>query len=139
MSRVKVSVDKESSLKAEIEVAGQTLVIDESDKEIAGPDPYDYILSAIGSCAAITLHMYAKHKQWPLDRVEIKLKHERKHADDCEHCELDEARLTQVVKHVKLYGDLDEKQRQRLKQISDRCPVQKTLVAGITVKSILEH
>ena len=140
MSRVNVSVDKETSLKAEIAVAGQRLVIDESgtDKATRGPDPYDFILGAIGSCAAITLHMYARHKQWPLERVEISLRHERTHAEDCAHCQDEEARLTSVIKHVRLYGELSEEQRQRLKQISDKCPVQKSLVAGIVVKTILE-
>jgi putative redox protein len=140
MSSVKVSVDKETNLTAEIKVGSHTLTIDESDQGdgLKGPDPYDYILSAIGSCAAITLHMYAKHKQWPLERVEISLRHERIHTDDCEHCAEEQARLTNVVKHVKLYGDLDEKQRERLIQISDKCPVQKTLVAGIKVETILE-
>ena len=141
MSSVKVRVNKDTNLKAEIEVGGQTLVIDESDadKALKGPDPYDFILGAIGSCAAITLHMYAKHKQWPLDRVEISLKHERIHTDDCEHCEEDQARMSNIIKRVKLYGDLDEKQRQRLKHISDRCPVQKTLVAGLSVETFLEE
>ena len=140
MSSVKVIVNKEASLKAEIEVGGQTLLIDESDeaKAVKGPDPYDFILGAMGSCAAITLHMYARHKQWPLDRVEISLQHERIHTNDCAHCEEEQARMSNIIKRLKLYGDLDEKQRQRLKFISDRCPVQKTLVAGLSVETILE-
>lgn len=42
-----------------------------------GPNPYEFLLTALGSCTSMTLHMHAKRKQWPLQRVEIRLKHNR--------------------------------------------------------------
>ena len=40
----------------------------------AGPAHYEYLLSALGSCPAITLRMYAERKQWDLQRVRIDLR-----------------------------------------------------------------
>ncbi len=131
-----VSADSSAPIVANIQAAGQTMVLDESGLETgvkAGPDPYDYIMSALGSCTVITLHMYARRKGWPLERAEVSLSHGRVHAKDCEDCDGQVARLSQVTKHLRLTGDLTPEQRARLKVISTKCPVQKTLDAGIKV------
>ncbi|WP_439883228.1 OsmC family protein [Pontibacter sp. MBLB2868] len=138
---VRVSADSSSPMVANISAGSEHMTIDESgiaQGVKAGADPYDYILAALGSCTVITLHMYAKHKNWPLERAEVSLRHERVHADDCERCGEDGAKLNQVTKRLRLYGNLTEEQRNRLKVISSKCPVQKTLVAGITVETVLE-
>lgn len=134
--------DSSAPLVAHISAGIDNMTIDESGvgegiKE--GADPYDYILAALGSCTVITLHMYAQRKGWPLERAEVSLRHERIHADDCAHCEEKEAKLTHVTKHLRLTGDLTKEQRKRLKVISSKCPVQKTLVAGISVETKLEE
>lgn len=139
---VTVSADSSAPMVARISAGADSMTIDESGiaqgtKE--GADPYDYILAALGSCTVITLHMYAKRKGWPLERAEVSLRHERVHSDDCQHCEQNEAKLTHVTKKLRIYGDLSQEQRDRLKSISSRCPVQKTLVAGISVETILEE
>ncbi|MFD2515449.1 OsmC family protein [Pontibacter locisalis] len=138
---VKVSADSSAPMVANIIAGSEKMTIDESGIAQglkAGADPYDYILAALGSCVVITLHMYAKRKKWPLERAEVSLRHERVHADDCEHCGEKDAKLTQVTKRLRLYGNLTQEQRQRLEVISTKCPVQKTLVAGIIVDTVLE-
>src|SRR6478736_6412838 len=55
--------------------------------EDAGPTPYDLLLAALGACTSMTVRMYANLKGWPLERVEVALRHTRIHAEDCEHCE----------------------------------------------------
>lgn len=125
---------------ARIKAGADVMVIDESGVAQGmktGADPYDYILGALGSCTVITLHMYARRKGWPLEQAIVRLRHERIHADDCEHCGDVAARLSQVTKKLRLVGNLTPEQRQRLMVISSKCPVQKTLQAGMVVETEL--
>jgi putative redox protein len=141
MSVVTVRADSSASLVANMQLAGQNLTIDETGmgQQIkSGPDPYDYIMGALGACTVITLQLYAQRKQWPLEQVSVTLQHERVHPQDCEQCHDAVAKLTQITKRLYLQGNLTADQRQRLEDISARCPVQKTLEAGILVKTILE-
>jgi putative redox protein len=131
-----VSADSSAPMVANIRAGAETMVLDESGEATgvkAGADPYDYIMSALGACTVITLHMYAQRKGWPLERAEVNLRHERVHAKDCENCEDSMAKLSQVTKRLRLTGDLTPEQRKRLTIISSKCPVQKTLEAGIQV------
>lgn len=139
---VRVSADSSAPMVANITAGTEHMTIDESGIAQGiktGADPYDYILAALGSCTVVTLHMYARRKKWPLERAEVSLRHERVHANDCENCGEATAKLSQVTKRLRLYGDLTEAQRQRLEVISTKCPVQKTLIAGIVVDTVLEE
>lgn len=137
---VTVYTDSDAPLVAHISAGADAMVIDESGIAQGlkpGADPYDYILAALGACTVITLHMYARRKEWPLERAEVRLRHERIHAEDCQHCDQVDAKLTHIVKHLRLTGDLTQEQRERLKVIAGKCPVQKTLVAGVSVEAHL--
>ncbi len=100
-----------------------------------GPDPYAYLLASLGACTAITLRMYADRKEWPLEEIHITLNHSRNHAADCADCEAKDVRIDVIKKRLTLLGPLSDEQRKRLVQISDRCPVQKTLANGIRIES----
>ncbi len=54
----------------------------------AGPNPYELLLAALGTCTSITVRMYADRKQWPLESVQIELSCARVHAEDCAACDL---------------------------------------------------
>ncbi|WP_296896288.1 alpha/beta fold hydrolase [Thiohalocapsa sp.] len=100
-----------------------------------GPSPYDLLLMALGACTSMTIRMYADHKGLPLDDVEVRLKHERIHVDDCEaDCDEEiragadkQGRIERIERRIALTGDLTEAQRARLLQIADRCPVHRTM------------
>lgn len=91
-----------------------------------GPTPYVYIKAALGACTAMTIRMYAERKQWPLQDAVITLRHSR-----------DGNKESVFERDIKLVGELDEEQRQRLLDIADRCPVLKTLSHGATILSKL--
>ena len=93
-----------------------------------GPNPYDYLLASLGACTSMTLRMYADHKQWPLEKVAVRLKHSKIHAQDCAECESDSGKVDRIERELEITGDLDETQRARLLEIADRCPVHRTLM-----------
>lgn len=123
-----------TNYRTEITAAGHSLLADEPRAlggGDTGPGPYELLLSAVGSCKAITLRMYADHKGWPLERVILSLRHDRRHAEDCEDCDDPKARLDHIDVEIQLVGDLDDAQRARLAEIADRCPVHRTITGDL--------
>ena len=102
-----------------------------------GPNPYELLLAGLGACTSMTLRMYAGRKEWPLDSVRVTLRHDRVHAKDCEDCERDTGMIDVIDKKLELQGDLTEEQRQRLLDISAKCPVHRTLLNEIKIRSEL--
>jgi putative redox protein len=102
-----------------------------------GPGPYQYLLAALGACTAMTLRMYARQKKWPLEKVTVRLAHEKIHAQDCAECETKEGKIDRIQRSLELDGPLDEAQRQRLLEIADRCPVHRTLTSEIVIQTRL--
>jgi putative redox protein len=111
-------------------VADEPVAVGGSD---AGPDPYALLLAALGACTAMTLRMYADRKKWPLGAIRVELSHSRVYPADCVGCEEPGARVDRIARKIGLSGPLDESQVARLAEIAARCPVHKTLVAGVQV------
>ena len=103
----------------------------------AGANPYELLLAALGSCASITVRMYAESKQWPLQGMHVNLSWARVHADDCLECESEVVMVDGIQMEVSVFGDLSEEQRQRLLQIAERCPVHRTLSAKVPIRARL--
>lgn len=90
-----------------------------------GPSPVTLLLSSLGACTAITLKMYAAHKKWDLQKVEVRLaiNPEGKPEDGS----------TRMDRHITVSGDLTEEQRMRLLEIANKCPVHKILTGTIKI------
>jgi putative redox protein len=96
-----------------------------------GPNPYELLLGSLGTCTAITLRMYAQHKQMDLTSVDITTTFSRELAKDCPECEEDDDTPLDVIRStITIRGTFDEAQRERLTQVASRCPVHKTLTGG---------
>ena len=132
-----VTVRSTTGLRQEVRAGAHALVADEpvsAGGHDAGPDPYSLLLAALGACTAMTLRMYAARKEWPLDGVDIELTHSREHAADCVGCDDPGAKVDVITRRIWVKGDLDAAQVARLTEIAQRCPVHKTLVAGVRVR-----
>jgi putative redox protein len=99
-----------------------------------GPTPYEFLLGSLAACIAITLRLYATHKDIPLTGVDVILEFDRVHADDCVDCdERADGLIERVHSQVTIHGDVTAAQRARLTQVASRCPVHKTLAHGVQI------
>jgi putative redox protein len=125
-----ITVESLGNYRMLLSTANHALVADEP-KDVGdglGPDPYELLLGALGSCTSMTVLMYARRKGWPLRQVKAELSIERIHARDCEDCEQRDGMIDQITVRLHLEGELDQAQRERLAEIATRCPVRKTLL-----------
>ena len=99
-----------------------------------GPGPYELILAALGACMSMTLGLYARRKTIPLRDVVIRLSHGRNYESDCENCVTEDVRLDRIEVQLELTGDLTAEQRAKLLEIAHKCPVHRTLSAGIEIR-----
>lgn len=126
----------------EIMAGRHGLIADESEElggNDFGPSPYEMLNASLGACTAMTLQMYARRKKWDLQEVEVHLSFDRSYRDDCEHCDETDRRLETFEREIVVRGNLDQTQINRLLEIANKCPVHRTLEAGATVTTKLEH
>ena len=102
-----------------------------------GLNPYDLLLASLGSCTSMTIALYARRKQWPLESVTVRLRHAKIHAADCAECETREGKIDRIERDIELAGALTEEQRARLLDIAGKCPVHRTLRSEIDIRTRL--
>ena len=101
----------------------------------SGPGPYDLLLAGLGACTSMTLRLYADNKKLPLERVTVRLMHNKIHATDCANCETKEGMIDRIDRNITMEGDLDAATRKRLLEIADKCPVHRTLKSEINIRT----
>ena len=121
---------------------GQTFQTDEPRElggDDAGPNPYTLLLAALGSCISMTVNLYARRKQWPVENVTVRLRQNRMHAKDCQECNDKEGFIHRIERSVTITGDLSDEQHARLQEIAHKCPVHKTLTSQIVIAEMKDE
>ena len=127
---VVASLDDSDGFTTQMKVGNHFLTADEPTAiggNDFGPSPYELVSAGLSACTAMTVQMYAKRKGWKIDNIEVHTSYSRSHAVDCADCESDAAKIDTFERDIRLTADLDEKQKKRILQIADKCPVHKTL------------
>ncbi|MEE9446801.1 MAG: bifunctional alpha/beta hydrolase/OsmC family protein [Arenicellales bacterium] len=94
-----------------------------------GPSPYEFLLSSLGLCTAMTIRMVAKREQLPLKDVKVHLEKSLSEKD------ANGKRSLILSRKITLLGELDDKQYERLMLVADRCPVHKSLSGDIQINT----
>ena len=101
----------------------------------SGPGPYNLLLAGLGACTSMTLRLYADNKKLPLERVSVRLTHNKIHAEDCLNCETKEGKIDRIDRNITLEGAVSAEDRKRLLEIADKCPVHRTLESEIEIRT----
>ncbi len=123
-----------------VESSGHSFLADEPLKvggTDLGPTPYDLLLSALGTCTAMTIKLVADREAIPLTGVSVDLAHDRCHSADCLAVGEGRPKIEVLSRAITLTGDLSEAQRARLLVIADKCPVHRTLESHPVIRTTL--
>lgn len=123
-----------------LQTKNHSLVADEPESvggDNFGPSPYDLLNASVAACTVMTLKMYAQRKGWDLQEVFVYITNSKKHSDDLGIDTENPGYLDHMSKKLKFVGNLDAKQKQRLKEIASRCPVHRTLEKGVVFDTML--
>jgi putative redox protein len=82
----------------------------------------------------MTVGLYARRKQIPLENITVSLRHSRIHANDCEDCETKAGMLDRIDAQIELSGPLTPEQHSRLMEVAQKCPVHRTLKSEIDIR-----
>lgn len=123
MVTVKATIKKEN-YETLIEAGRRRMIADEP-ADLGGTDlgmnPIELLCGSLASCVSITLRMYADRKQMRLDEVQVTVEFDK------------ETGVFQ--KDIKLFGVLNDSEVEKLKEIAEKCPVNKILSKSNTIKS----
>lgn len=99
-----------------------------------GPSPFELLLASLAACTAMTVRMYAKRKEWAVEKINLSLNHEKVSADACDDCLTLNGKVDIINIDVDFEGDLTEEQVERLKYIAGRCPIHQSLVTETRIR-----
>ena len=128
MASVTANIKKEL-YRIEIESPSGNVVIADEPLESGGKDlgfsPAELLASSLAACTSATLRIYADNKGWDLEEVKLEIDLVRD----------DEANKTVIQRKIELFGNLDEKQRERLLKVANACPVHRILTNPIEINT----
>lgn len=108
-----------------------------------GPTPYDLVSAGLGACTAMTLRMYARHKNIDLGLVSVAVRHSKVHIKDCFDCTDEQragkGRIDRFERVISVDGGVPEGLTEKILEIADKCPVHRTLEHEAKIATRLEQ
>lgn len=135
---VALTGDKESGFTTLIKAGRHSLTADEPvdvGGNDFGPTPYQLLASSLAACTSMTLRMYANRKNMDVKEIKVHVTHSKRYSDDVVKGEEPSARIDHFERIVEIEGDIDEKQRERMLEIANMCPVRKTLEGRMVINT----
>ena len=120
----------DENYKTTIQVNGHEVIADEpidSGGGDAGPSSTHLLLSSLGACTAVTMRMYAERKEWNLGDISINMRIEQETKNG--------TMVSEISSEITFSEELDSDQRERILIIADKCPIHKTLMGEINIKT----
>ncbi len=131
--RTRASARREgTTLKHSVQIRDHQLTVDEPPQEGGqdlGPDPQELLAASLASCTAITMEMYAARKGWDIGHVEV----------DVSYCQAERGAPTRFELVMRLQDDLPAEQVERLRSISERCPIHRALEGEVIFQERIER
>ena len=126
-----------SNFITEVFTGKHQFIADEPEKEGGqdlGPSPYDLLASALATCTAMTLRMYIDRKKWNVDEILVHVEHNKEHSDDS-NPDSEAGMIDILERKIEVFGNLDDDQKRKLLEIANKCPVHRTLLSEMTIRS----
>lgn len=122
------AINRAEGLKTEINTKDHHFIVDEPidiGGTHEGPNPYELLASSLASCTAITLRMYIRHKQLPIDNIQVDV--------DIHHETV--FPTTRLTRKIHYEGTVDHSVKQRLISVANSCPIHKILNGNIQINT----
>lgn len=88
------------------------------------PTPHQLLDSALAACTVLTILLYAKRKDYPLESIRVSVDSE-------------EGKSAYAMKStLEISGPLTQQQRVDLLRVANACPVHKTLSGKLTIDTV---
>lgn len=111
------------TLRQEVVIDGRHRLITDEPERVGGdgsaPAPHELLPAALAACVSTTLVMYARTKGWDLGEVSVEVDYDNN------------ATPRRFEVSIRLTGDLDEAQLERLEKVAAACPVRRSIETGI--------
>lgn len=139
MATVTVTHVPGTAYQTRIDAGDVSLIGDEppdSGGDGRGPNPYDLLLASLAHCTVLTILLYARRKEWPVEGISIRASHNRTVVDEVVNGQAVRRKVERIVQVVTLSGDLDATQRARLMEIAGKCPVHRTITGDLEIEEV---
>jgi putative redox protein len=89
------------------------------------------VAAGLGACTSMTLQLYAERKGWQLPPFTVEVRHTKVHAEDCVNCgDVRNGKIDQFERRITFETDPGPALTEKIAEITDKCPVHRTLGAG---------